>query len=119
MNHLLLIFVVMFAGLAFSQAAVAEGPGTYVCSATADQNAPGSLTVSSNGGQINNVAVKLNNVLLTEGTDYLKTLNGSQVTITFLCYVKKDDSVTLTGQCATSGTHDGTVASSSTGWSQA
>ena len=55
----------------------------------------------------------------TEGTDYLKTLNGSQVTITFLCDVKKDDPVNLTGQCATSGTHDGTVASSSTGWSQA
>ena len=69
--------------------------------------------------EINNVAVKLNNVVLTEGTDYLKTVNGSQVTITFLCDIKKDDSVTVTGQCATSGAHDGTVASSSTGWSQA
>jgi hypothetical protein len=35
MNRLLLLFIVIFAGLALSQAAVAESPGTYVCSATA------------------------------------------------------------------------------------
>ncbi|MCB9887484.1 MAG: hypothetical protein H6838_18480 [Planctomycetes bacterium] len=107
MHRLLLLVAFFVAALGFNAAAMASGGGTYSATATAKIDNPGTITVSSNGGQINNVVVKLNGVLLTEGTGYTKTIDGSRVTINFIDQVDQDDEAEISGQCSTSGAHDG------------
>lgn len=107
MHRLFLLVAFFVAALGFSADALAESPGTYTATATAKVDNPGTITVSSNGGGISNVVVKLNGVLLTEGTGYTKTIDGSRVTINFIDQIDQDDEVEVSGQCATSGAHDG------------
>jgi hypothetical protein len=107
MQRLMSVIAFLFAVLGCASQAQAESPGTYILAATAKIAAPGTITVSSNGGAIANVVVKHKGVLLVEGVGYTKTIDGSRVTVNFLVAVAKDDAVEVSGQCATSGTHEG------------
>lgn len=106
MTRFLVLFLALVATLGFGRDAVASG-GTYTATANANKDNPGTITVSSNGGAISTVVVKLKGVVQTEGTHYTKTFDGSRVTIMFIVAVVKDDEVQVTGQCAVSGAHDG------------
>ncbi len=107
MQRVLILMLFVLAVVGFGRDASAESPGTYSATAVAKVDGPGTITVSSNGGQISNVVVKLNGALQTEGTHYTKTIDGSRVTINFIVTIDKDDEVEVSGQCATSGAHDG------------
>jgi hypothetical protein len=111
------LLVFLFAMIGGAHVAHAESPGTYSATATAKVDGPGTITVSSNGGAIDNVVVKLNGVLLVEGVGYTKTIDGSRVTVNFIVAVAKDDVADISGQCATSGTHEGELHDSSN-WDQ-
>lgn len=63
------------------------------------------------------MVVKVNGALKVEGTDYTKELVGDKVHISFISAINKDDVATVSGICATSGVHAGSVVNgSNTTW---